>query len=503
VAERLEKHASEQRVELRVLHRKHKLLASRVHALPTHSPLHASLETALSLARSEVARRARRIISASEIAHTGPCAAEHVRTGCGVIDDGGSTCVDLCHVTQHVEYGEYKTFLPPAERLNAAVDAAAMRDAERLASEFERQQMRAHVNYSAALMPKLHFDGVGGMLHQMSSWLVWARLHGRTYLPNDVDDAFANHAQGAVHARTEGRSGCLARRSFECFFEPMVAHRWFTCPLDEEPLRDHGRQLAAVLKPTNMGWGSSQDANEVCYGSEVHHGRGGFWLHAQGVAFIFRLLPHIAADFRHRRHATLGWGVDGSHQPTIGMHIRRGDKCSRDSGMSQRGICSSTFGAYRDAADAMRKRYGVSRIFLASDDAAAVVACQSWAGFSCRAFPAGGMHRGVNSVHNGDSQSANTTLAILLDIDTLASCDFFVGTFFASQVSNIAYELLVARRGRHVPFVTFGHWAWGDIDRRNDAFRFARTAMRTATTSPPPPFEPPSDRVRRHSPASV
>ena len=73
----------------------------------------------------------------------------------------------------------------------------------------------------------------------------------------------------------------------------------------------------------------------------------------------------------------------------------------------------------------------------------------------------------------------------------------------ASQVSNIAYELLVARRGRHVPFVTFGHWAWGDIDRRNDAFRFARTAMRTATTLPPPSFEPPSDRVRRHSPASV
>lgn len=30
-------------------------------------------------------------------------------------------------------------------------------------------------------------------------------------------------------------------------------------------------------------------------------------------------------------------------------------------------------------------------------------------------------------------------------------------------MSNIAYELLVARRGRHVPFINFGHWAWGDI----------------------------------------
>jgi hypothetical protein len=35
----------------------------------------------------------------------------------------------------------------------------------------------------------------------------------------------------------------------------------------------------------------------------------------------------------------------------------------------------------------------------------------------------------------------------------------------------MAYELLVARRGHHVPFVTFGHWQWGDIDRGLDVFK--------------------------------
>ena len=63
----------------------------------------------------------------------------------------------------------------------------------------------------------------------------------------------------------------------------------------------------------------------------------------------------------------------------------------------------------------------------------------------------------------------------------------FVGDLALTQVSNIAYELLVARRGHHVPFVTFGHWQWGDIDRGRDVFKdFHMKDVRTRRDEPAP-----------------
>ena len=144
----------------------------------------------------------------------------------------------------------------------------------------------------------------------------------------------------------------------------------------------------------------------------------------------------------------------------IGMHIRHGDKRS----------AAQETAHYHAAARTLQNRYGVRHIFLATDDTSAARACRLWEGFTCVVF------RGVSEHNSGHLANAygqlrgapsgrNTsedTLRVLLDVDTLARCDFFVGAFASSQVSTAAYELLVARRGGHVPFVNFGHWHWGD-----------------------------------------
>ena len=52
----------------------------------------------------------------------------------------------------------------------------------------------------------------------------------------------------------------------------------------------------------------------------------------------------------------------------------------------------------------------------------------------------------------------------------------------------MAYELLVARRGHHVPFVTFGHWQWGDIDRGTDVFK-GMPPRHASRGAPVPPRE--------------
>ena len=174
--------------------------------------------------------------------------------------------------------------------------------------------------------------------------------------------------------------------------------------------------------------------------------------------FVFRLQPQVRAQFAADREAI------GFRSPIIGMHIRRGDKCrgARGPGIPP-GLCTSIQPFLR-AAERLRAEYGVASIFLASDDPGALDACRTGGQFRCIAF-----HdelRGNNSVRSRTRaallNNSAATLAVMREVDTLAHCDFFIGTLGRSAVSTFSYELLVARRGgEHVPFVSFGSWAWG------------------------------------------
>jgi hypothetical protein len=48
------------------------------------------------------------------------------------------------------------------------------------------------------------------------------------------------------------------------------------------------------------------------------------------------------------------------------------------------------------------------------------------------------------------------------DVDTLAECDYFVG-IFSSIMSRMAYQLMFARKGVHVPFVSI-QWPVAHVD---------------------------------------
>ena len=110
----------------------------------------------------------------------------------------------------------------------------------------------------------------------------------------------------------------------------------------------------------------------------------------------------------------------------------------------------------------LRRRYGARYIFFATDDPTAVRECKGGAGFTCVAFAGVSSHNSVQHQNSTESNASERTLQAMLDVDTLARCDVFVGTFSTSQMSTVAYELLVTRRGSHVPFINFGHWTWGD-----------------------------------------
>lgn len=188
----------------------------------------------------------------------------------------------------------------------------------------------------------------------------------------------------------------------------------------------------------------------------------GFLFHAQAVHFLFRLRKDHAANFQRRRRALLGWEDNRRHQPTIGLQIRRGDKCNPKTPTYYGAkFCRSMYAGYHKAVLSLQRKYAVRHIFLATDDRHAVTACRSWKTFLCQSSSDPG--RGANSVLNQhNNRSVDITLSVLFDVDTIGWCSYFVGASPGSQVSTIAWELLVARKGHHVPFVNFGRWRWAD-----------------------------------------
>ena len=60
------------------------------------------------------------------------------------------------------------------------------------------------------------------------------------------------------------------------------------------------------------------------------------------------------------------------------MHVRRGDSCKFDR------YCPPLNISYHKVALEFKRKYGVRKIFIASDDQDAVDECQSWEGFECK-----------------------------------------------------------------------------------------------------------------------
>ena len=106
----------------------------------------------------------------------------------------------------------------------------------------------------------------------------------------------------------------------------------------------------------------------------------------------------------------------------------------------------------------MRDRYGVSRVFLATDDPAVAEAAQAAAGLEILQLSLDRQVFAANwflefRAQLGLVSAQAVTESALVDLLLLAEGDMFVGTF-ASHLSRLTFELMVARRGYFPPYAS-------------------------------------------------
>lgn len=136
-----------------------------------------------------------------------------------------------------------------------------------------------------------------------------------------------------------------------------------------------------------------------------------------------------------------------------------------------------TAGYFAHAA-ALRERYAVNTLLVATDDAEAAALCRGGVlGFDCRTaeleraeynartsievrVAAREERCGPAGCASSDAFSGSAVaLATLADIDMLADCEYLV-VVLRSALSRLALALAVARAGRNVPFISV-QWPWG------------------------------------------
>eukprot|EP00965_Chrysotila_dentata_P241158 6204124-Pleurochrysis_carterae.AAC.2 len=97
---------------------------------------------------------------------------------------------------------------------------------------------------------------------------------------------------------------------------------------------------------------------------------GAIWVSAQLSRYLFeRMQPRVRQEVDLRRRLLFPSGVPAG---TIGLHIRKGDSC-----VLRSRFCASNLTRYFAEAVRIGERYSATRLFVATDDAAAAAMCAS------------------------------------------------------------------------------------------------------------------------------
>ncbi|KAL3905769.1 MAG: hypothetical protein SGPRY_010798 [Prymnesium sp.] len=411
-----------------------------------------STNTYLRGVREEAANYRKLHIRAEDVASL-PCSS----TCGGLASEQG--CIDLCQGRDERELLGLNAsvgrlivaYLPTAAMMrahmrqmevNASLDRALF-----LSTLHALQYPRGEAH--ALEMRKVPYDGATAMLLQTARHMSWAMNNNRTYWPDLT--SFDAHFADLPGCSREQRAG----PSIECVLQPLSSCSWPShlnerCPETASRWTSLARRINGVRIAKRGPQG-----DKISYGPQSQSLRrhGGFWLHSQLLNFLFRLQPDVEELFARDRSSI------AFESPIIGMHIRHGDKCRLRLMPSL--LCKS-IAPFMKAAWRLHERYHVRNIFLATDDTNMLAACRASSHFNCIAYP--DQTRGLNTVrvHTAPSvkdrndtswsraTNSSVALSIFREVDTLARCDFFIGTLGLSGVSTAAYELLVARRyGKH------------------------------------------------------
>mmetsp|Transcript_7633 Transcript_7633/g.25898 ORF Transcript_7633/g.25898 Transcript_7633/m.25898 type:complete len:542 (-) Transcript_7633:985-2610(-) len=152
--------------------------------------------------------------------------------------------------------------------------------------------------------------------------------------------------------------------------------------------------------------------------------------------------------------------------PIIGLHVRHGDSCPKweDKHSHLPGAKCEKLERYVEEIREMKRRYGVTRVFVCTDDPAVIEQLALLTDFHFVFVP---FDRKLFSASDWaiELKLLMATLdrrlaaeSTVLDILLLAEADYFVGTL-SSHFSSLAFELSVANKGFVPPYVSLD-FAW-------------------------------------------
>jgi len=156
----------------------------------------------------------------------------------------------------------------------------------------------------------------------------------------------------------------------------------------------------------------------------------------------------------------------GFQHPIIGVHVRHGDSCPKweDAHSHLPGAKCESFEKYLLEMEAMRARYKTNRVFICTDDPGVIAQLPQHASFDFvhlhfdRALFAASDWAIELKLLMATMDRRMVAETTLVDILLLAEADFFIGTL-SSHFGSLAYELSVATKGYHPPYVSLDY-AW-------------------------------------------
>ena len=305
--------------------------------------------------------------------------------------------------------------------------------------------------------------GFASTIHFLSGYLSDAHLENKPW----VFGGRLNYAYNRNCANLK-RAGDV-----ECYFEPYSAcgkikratfAKWKPYPAKTNRCtmpRNRCRDLAPWKRvPTNVkNYYSSQSPSST---STLSYTKGLFFFRSAIVARMMRLNQKTVEELNlHAVKESIGF-----KHPIIGVHVRRGDAC-HTTGRKNR--CRSFEEMYLPHIRTLSEKYGVNRVFLATDDDVFLRNVRSSPAANEFEFVNVNMDRSVyaasrlierrTELYTEKSNVAHEmTLQALTDIFLLAEADAFIGHFL-SNLSRLAIELSAVEKGFVPPFVSVdGQW---------------------------------------------
>jgi len=181
---------------------------------------------------------------------------------------------------------------------------------------------------------------------------------------------------------------------------------------------------------------------------------GHFWFRAQILRYMWVPQEATQGHTEALRHSMQAGSDFFSQHAVIGVHVRRGDSCHAEEGLSCHAL-----GKYMDAVQALSKQYGATRVFLATDDEeVASTAAREYPQFQFATASIDRL-RYNNTVFigrrlaTGEFAETSEGLDVISEVTLLSQSDFFVGQF-TSNLARVAYMLMATRLGYLPPFVS-------------------------------------------------